>query len=141
MSKKLLVSKKTPIIISCFYDSLDPTSLPVGFSWAQTLYQDYGQDYNITILLHGECIQFGLNNETYEEKYNTTNPYASFLADQVKNGTRIVICNLCLHNDGFNDKQLLPYVKPIQFSIDFIAQSQLRGSLVVYDAQLAKSTS
>ena len=128
---------KTRIVISCFYGSPNPSSLPVGFSWAQILSDQYKKKYKITILLHGECIKFGLNSNTYQSKYGTPNPYADLLENLAKNKVKIVICDLCLHNDGFNDNQLLEFVKPIPFSIDFIAQSQLRGHLVVYDAQLS----
>ena len=38
---------------------------------------------------------------------------------------------------AYNDSELLSFIQPVPFSINFIAQSQLRGALVIYDAQLA----
>lgn len=134
--KKHKHSKKTDLVISCFYNSADPPTLPVGFNWAQILSTQYKKKYNVTILLHGSCIPYGLNNNTYKMKYDTINPFSDFLKKlSIENGVEIVICHLCLENDGFNDGQLLNFIKPIPFSINFIAQSQLKGSLVIYDAQ------
>lgn len=135
ISKKC--KKKTNLVISCFYDSNIPTELPVGFGWAQILSTQYKQKYNIIVLLHGENIRYGLNNKTYKEKYGIPNPYAKFLEKLfVKNNVVIVICHLCLVKDGINDDQLLKIVLPIPFSINFIAQMQLRGALAIYDAQM-----
>jgi intracellular sulfur oxidation DsrE/DsrF family protein len=128
--------KKTNLIISCFYNSPKPPTLPVGFEWALILSSQYKKKYNVTILLHGECIPYGLNNKTYKMKYGVPNPFADFLEKLfVKYKVIIVICHLCLKNDGYNNDQLLKFVLPIPFSINFIAQSQLRGDLVIYDAQ------
>lgn len=128
--------KRTRIVISCFNDSLDPTTLPVGFSWAEVLTSLYRKKYKVTILLHGDCIKFGLNSATYISKYGTTNPYENFLCELAEHKVKIVICDLCLQDDGFNPSELLTFVKPIPFSVDYIAQSQLKKRIVVYDAQL-----
>ena len=90
--------KKTNLIISCFYNSLYPPVLPVGFNWAQILSTQYKKKYNVSILLHGECISYGLNNETYVIKYGVPNPFADFLETVFLNDhVRIVICHLCCH--------------------------------------------
>ena len=70
---------KARLIISCFYDSLNPSTLPVGFSWVETLTKLYRKTYRITLLLHGKCIKFGLDSSAYKLKYRTENPYAEFL--------------------------------------------------------------
>ena len=127
--------KKTDLIISCFYDSFS-TALPVGFDWAQTLNQQFGEKYNVTILLHGENIKYGLSNAAYFETYGVDNPWASFLLAAMAHKVKVVICLLGLTKDGFTISQLLIGIKPVQFSIDFIAQSQLKGKLVIYDAQI-----
>lgn len=130
--------KKTKLVISCFYDAASTDQLPVGFSWIEILLEQYSSKYKVTILLHGNCLKFGLRCKPYFEKYHTNNPYADFLKKMHKLGAKIVICDLCLHRDGFSNEQLLKFVKPIPFSIDFIAQSQLKGALVVYDATLSR---
>jgi intracellular sulfur oxidation DsrE/DsrF family protein len=134
--------KKTNLLISCFYNSPNPSTLPIGFDWTQIISTEYEKKYNVTILLHGECIPHGLNNKTYEKKFGVPNPFADFLEKLfVKNKVVIVICHLCLANDGYNDDQLLKFILPIPFSINFIAQSQLKGYLVIYDAQIKNSHS
>lgn len=136
MSTRNICSKKTKLIISCFYGSNNPSVLPVGFDWAQILSTQYRTKYDITILLHGECIPYGLNNETYQMKYGTDNPFAKLLGElYFMQHVTIVICHLCLIKDGFNRNQLFKFVSPIPFSIDYIAQSQLEGKIVIYDAQ------
>lgn len=136
MNNRNICNRKTRLVISCFYGSSNPSILPVGFDWAQILSTQYRSRYDITILLHGECIRYGLNNETYQMKYGTVNPFANFLEEMHnKNHVTIVICYLCLTKDGFNRDQLLKVVTPIPFSIDYIAQSQLEGKIVIYDAK------
>lgn len=128
--------KKQSIVISCIYDSVTTTTLPVGFSWADVLTTKYSKKYKLTVLLHGECIKFGLNSSIYFKNYKSKNPYSKFLKELKKRGVKIVICKLCLNNDGFNVDQLLDFVEPIPFSIDFIARSEKKGKTVVYDAKL-----
>lgn len=132
-------NNKTKLVISCFYNSLSPPpDLPVGFNWTQVLVQDYSQIYDVTILIHGENIPYSLNDVAYQAKYGTPNPFADFLTEMKnKYKVKIVVCHLCLTNDGFTDSELLSFIQPVPFSINFIAQSQLRGDLVIYDAQLA----
>lgn len=131
---KKQVKLKQDLIISCFYNSAN-SNLPVGFDWAQTLLENY-KIYNVTILLHGQNIPYGLNNKVYKKTYNLDNPYICFFQTLVKKNLKIVICNLCLNKDGFNDSQLLPFVKPIPFSISYIAESEKCGKTVIYDAKL-----
>lgn len=127
--------EKQNLIISCFYNSAN-SNLPIGFDWAQTLLENY-KTYNVTILLHGQNIPYGLNNKVYKKTYNLDNPYICFFQTLVeKYSLKIVICNLCLNKDGFNDSQLLPFIKPIPFSISYIAESEKCGKTVIYDAKL-----
>lgn len=129
--------KRKGLVISCFYDSLNEDSLPTGFSWAKTLATTYKNKYKITILLHGENIKYGLKSSVYENNFGVPNPYESFLYElKNKNKVNIVICHLCLENDGYTKKNVLEFIKLIDFSIDYIAQSQLKGKFVIYDAQL-----
>jgi hypothetical protein len=129
------MTKKIRTVISCIYDG---TPMPIGFSWANTLATQFRKKYKQTILLHGECLKYGLNQEAYNSHFATPNPFAELLqtfSEQYR--IKIVICKLCLDNDGFNVDELLPFVKPIAFSVDFIAESQVkRNAIVVYDAQL-----
>src|SRR5438094_563425 len=106
--------KRTTIVISCIYDKSSSSSLPIGFSWANTLVTQFKDKYKVIVLLHGECLKYGLKSEVYKQHFGTPNPFAKFLAELK---SQIVICNLCLHEKGFNSKQLLPFVKPIPFSI------------------------
>jgi len=128
-------NKKIKTIISCIYDG---TPMPIGFSWVNTLAIKFKCKYKLTILLHGECLKYGLKSDIYQSYYGIPNPYATFLQQLVeKYKIKIVICELCLKNDGFNNTQLLPFIKPIPFSIDFIAESQAKKqAIVIYDAQL-----
>jgi hypothetical protein len=124
-------------IISCIHDGTTQSPIPVGFSWTETLASEFKGKYKLTILLHGECLKYGLKNEVYQKSFSVPNPFAKLLEKFHKHGIEIVICNLCLNNDGFDKTQLLYFVKPIAFSIDYIATEQAKnGSVVVYDAKL-----
>lgn len=126
---------KDEIVISCFYNSGN-SNVPVGFDWASVLLQQF-KNYSVTVLLHGQNIPFGLKNSVYQAKYGLNNPYSGYLLNLVKKyGLKIVICDLCLKNDGFDNKDLLSFVKPIPFSIDYIARSAKKGKTIIYDAQL-----
>ena len=115
------------LLISCFYDNLTTGQLPVGFTWAQDLVHHFRHKYDITLLLHGECLNYGLT---------LNNIFAGFLHHiSKKYHVKIVICELCLKQSGISNSQLLPFVKPIAFSVDYIAQYQLKGHPVIFDAQ------
>ncbi len=128
--------KKIRTIISCFYDG-EP--VPIGFSWSKTLATQFKGRYNQTILLHGDCLKYGLRSSAYRAKFGTENPFECYLYELFKcYKIRIVICQLCLEADGFKLSDLLPFVKPIAFSVDFIAQSQAKkGAVIIYDAKLS----
>jgi intracellular sulfur oxidation DsrE/DsrF family protein len=130
-------SKKIKTIISCIYDG---SPIPIGFSWANTLATRYECKYKQTVLLHGECLKYGLNSDVYQSIYGTPNPSATLLQQFVEQyKIKVVICELCLNNEGFNNSQLLPFIKPVPFSIDFIAESQAKEhAVVIYDAQLSQ---
>lgn len=118
--------QKTKLVISCFYGAVPPL-LPVGFEWANILSTDFKDKYKITLLFHGQCIHYGLKEN---------NNYAVFLNNLVKyQKVKIVICGVCLKNDGYSKKDLLPFIKIISFSIDYIAESQKKGAIVIYDAK------
>jgi hypothetical protein len=140
INKKLCEKKQKKIrtVISCIYDGTKQSPTPIGFSWAETLATKFKGKYNQTILLHGETLKYGLQSDVYKDNFGTPNPFESFLHRlSSKYAVKIVICDLCLNNDGFNQTQLLPFIKPITFSIDFIAQSQAnKHAVIVYDAQI-----
>lgn len=127
-------------IISCFNSVASGSSvnsLPVGFNWSQILITMYSNKYKVTALLHGDCLKYGLKEDVYFTTYGEANPYAGFLHSLYKKGVKIVLCHLCLTQDGFNDSDLLPFIKPISFSIDYILRKQTKPKhFVVYDAQL-----
>jgi intracellular sulfur oxidation DsrE/DsrF family protein len=120
--------KKIKLIISCFNSPQNPSELPVGFQWAQDLLIHFPHKYKITLLLHGGCIKDGI-------KPPKPTMISEFLTKLASHGVHVVICKLCLEQDGFKTSQLLPFIKPIKFSIDYIAESQLSGYIVIYDAQ------
>jgi hypothetical protein len=133
---------KSHALISCFYDNLSTdifkNDLPIGFSWIATLSNEpYKDKYKLTMLLHGECLKYGLNSESYQSVYGTDNPYGRFLKNIHERGVKIIICKLCLIKDGFSVNDLIHYIRPIPFSIDYILQYQRKcDHAVVYDAQI-----
>jgi hypothetical protein len=130
--------KRIRTVISCIHDGTTESPEPIGFSWANTLATMFKGKYKLTVLLHGECLKYGLTNDVYQNSYGSPNPFANLLQQfSTQYHIKIVICNLCLTNDGFNASQLLSFVKPIAFSIDFIAESQAKKhAVIVYDAKL-----
>lgn len=140
-SKKYDCCKKIKTVISCIYDGTESSPTPIGFNWAQTLATKFKGKYHITVLLHGENLKYGLKSSVYQENYGTPNPFESLLTTfYLQYKIKIVICEMCLTNDGFNNSQLLPFVKPIPFSIDYIATQQAeKCAVIIYDAQLSTS--
>jgi len=131
--------RKQKLIISCFYTSNPPNpgNIPVGFNWANILSTVFRKKYEITILLHGENIIYGVTNEAYENRFGQPNPYAAYLEQLHKQCVKVKICNLCLINSRFNDSQLMHFVKPVKFSIDYIAEQSKKGRTIIWDAQLS----
>lgn len=128
----------TRVVLSAIYTGTTSNPLPMAFSWCQTLASMYPGMYNQTLLLHGETLYYGLKNNVYQEKYGIANPFEEYLKNLVETyNVKIVICNLCLTNRGFNRKQLLPFIRPVPFSISYIIQTQIKkGAIVIYDAQI-----
>ena len=129
---------KQKLVISCFYNAIppNPENIPVGFNWANILSTTFKKKYKVTILLHGDNITYGLTNEVYQNSFGTPNPYSAYLEQLHKQCVRVKICQLCLSNSGFNDCQLMPFVKPVKFSIDYIAEQSKKGKTIIWDAQL-----
>jgi len=119
----LMVNKKIPLVISCYYDKPNDKPLPIGFSWAKILTTLYPNKYNLTLLLHGQCIPYGLDKES--------NPYKKLLTELVnKHNVTIIICDYCLHLLGYSNQELLSFVKPIPFSVNYLASVPAR---IIYD--------
>jgi len=98
-----------------------------GFFMAKILSEPpYKSKYKITILLHGGCLKYGLTNSAYQERYKEPNPYASFLTDMRQKNVKIKICQLCITKSGFKDDELLPFVKPVPYIIDYMLQFQTK---------------
>jgi intracellular sulfur oxidation DsrE/DsrF family protein len=92
---------------------------------------------DIIILLHGECLKYGLKSKVYRKTYGCrANPFAPFLLELRRKQVQIRICNLCLMQDGFDEQDLLEFVVPVPFSIDYLLQEEDRGAKVVYDSTL-----
>ena len=87
------------------------------------------------MLLHGGCLKYGLTNNAYLSHFGVPNPFESILVNEHNAGVNIVICQLCLTKDGFNDSELLNFIQPIPFSVQYLIQQQLAcGSIVIYDS-------
>ena len=132
-------AKRTTVVISCFNAGTESSPLPVGFSWGATLAreQTFCSSRQVILLLHGDCLKYGLTNLAYSNKYGCEkNPFARFLYELSTEGVQLKICHLCLVQNGFTDQDLLAFVVPVHFSIDYIIREQKRGAVIIYDSRL-----
>ena len=144
-------SSQIPMLISCFYDNAStkpPTQspVPVGFDWCKVLLDLFKSKYKITLLLHGTNIKYGLNDTKYDSLYphssTNGNPFANMLQKFNSVGVTIKICEYCLVNEGLVNSDVLSFVEPVTFAIDYIAEYQLTQNestfkaIVVYDSTL-----
>jgi intracellular sulfur oxidation DsrE/DsrF family protein len=136
-----------PMLISCFYDNSSTTPptqshVPVGFDWCKVLLNLFENKYKITLLLHGTNIKYGLNDKKYNSLYTNGNPFANMLQKFNSAGVTIKICEYCLVNEGLANKDLLSFVEPVTFAVDYIAEYQLTQNestfkaIVIYDATI-----
>jgi len=87
------------------------------------------------LLLHGANLPFGLSDAYYRATHhNAPNPFQGLLQSFVSRGVLVKICELCLVDAHFNNTELLPFVTPVPFSIDYIIEEQFAGAAVVYDS-------
>ena len=78
---------------------------------------------------------FGLSDAYYRATHhNAPNPFQGLLQSFVSRGVLVKICELCLVDAHFNNTELLPFVTPVPFSIDYIIEEQFAGAAVVYDS-------
>ncbi|AYV83936.1 MAG: hypothetical protein Hyperionvirus14_25 [Hyperionvirus sp.] len=120
----------TVVVMSCYEDGAPP----VSFKWTDILVTRFGErDYEITMVLHGGCLKYALRSSKYP---GGTNPYKEMLKVLAKKYcVKIVVCHLCLVENGYKSEDVLPFVKEIPFSIEYIIQAQVEeNAKVVYDA-------
>lgn len=120
------------ILISCVYDA-DWPEIPTGFNIAETI-KKFG-NYKIKILLHGNCLKYALDDKQYNKTYNTNNPFKEFLLTLFeKKHVSIKVCEKCLKDDGFNNSDLLKFVKPVKYSMDYIIkQEKYKNYQILWD--------
>lgn len=110
------------ILFSCFKDG-ESNEIPLGLDWANTLIKLFPKKYKITVLLHGKCIKYSMQNSKYKK----------LLRKMHKKGIHFKVCEYCLIKDGYNIKNLINFIKPIKFSIDYIAKYQSKCIPVIFD--------
>jgi len=111
------------ILLSCFNDSTND-ELPVALDWAKTLLNLFPNKYRITVLLHGECIKYSLKKNNRRKK---------IIKKLHNDGVRFRVCKYCLENDGFSIDDVIRFIKPIKFSVDYIVKCQSRGIHIIND--------
>jgi len=118
------------VVISCFNDG----NPPIGFKWTSILLDKFEKrHYKITLVLHGDCLKYSLRSSKYPD--GNKNPYKNLLKIYTDYGVHIVVCELCLNELGYTNKDILSFVKPIPFSIDFIIQKQVQcNAVIIYDS-------
>ncbi len=112
-----LYTSPQQLVISC--TSING-NIPKALQWADVLVRDYPGKYDITIVLHGEALKLGLTN----------NPHQTIMAGLAKQGVKFRICQLCLNEQSpeikkdkkYAESTLLDFVKPVPFSVDYIAK-------------------
>lgn len=73
--------------------------------------------------MHGDCIKYSLENSKYEK----------LLKKLHRKGVHFRVCGYCLDKDGYNIKNVIHFIKPIKFSVDYIAKYQSRCIPVIFD--------
>lgn len=124
------------LIISSFYAGADPNKMPLGFVWTYDLLNHFPGKYDITVMLHGETLKYGMKPDAYRRLFSENNPWKSTLRDLSEKGVKIVACELCIRQNGYPTESYLDFVKLVPFSVDYFASRQTKGAIVVYDAQL-----
>lgn len=141
--RKICGRKRRRVIISCYNAGTETNTgqvLPVGFGWVNDLISlKDNKKRKLIALLHGECLKYGLKNSVYKAKFGTNNPFKKLLQNWATNdGVSIKICNLCLTQNGYTVADILPFVQPVPFSIQYIINQQSSSSskpaVVIYDS-------
>lgn len=133
--------KKTHLVISCYNNAFNPIELPTGFTWTQDFVMLYPNKYRLTMLLHGGCLYYGLKSDVFEAKFGFPNPFVGFLTQiHFDHHVTIKICQFCVTNDEFTDADLLDFVEPVPFGVNYLVQQELRGAIIIYDARFLPIT-
>lgn len=125
--------EKKKVIISCFNPGTETNTtqvLPVSFQWINDLISlGDARRWKLIALLHGGCLKYGLRNSVYYKKFGTNNPFKDLISGWRKVGISIKICDLCLKQNGYNPStNILPFIRTVPFSIQYIVQQQTRSS-------------
>jgi len=120
----------TYVVMSCFADGTPP----VSFKWTEILVTRFKKrDYKITMVLHGDCLKYALRSSKYPGGKNPYKQMLKTLSEQYC--VNIVVCHLCLVDDGYTTADVLSFIKEIPFSIDYIIQAQVdENAKVIYDS-------
>lgn len=120
------------VIMSAYQANPTPGSLPVAFNWMNILSANFTSSQRAyVLLLHGACLSYGL-----KSRPGLVNPFESFLTSLHSRGVSIKICHLCMDQNGFLVTELMSFVEPVAFSVDYLIQQQevYPEAIVLYDS-------
>lgn len=110
------------VILSAFNGG---TPLPLAFQWMDILATNFTKPTRrYVLLLHGDTLLFGLSGSSF----------SAFLTGLHDRGVHVRICLLCLRLSGHDVSELLPFVVPVAFSVDYMATEAAAGAVVIYDS-------
>jgi intracellular sulfur oxidation DsrE/DsrF family protein len=115
-----LYNQPQKLVISAASGKPDKDNIPAGLQWAAILVRDYPGKYDITVVLHGSTIKYGL----------TENPQQTIMTSLNKLGVKFVICDMCLKeqlpeiqkDSQYKTATTLDFIKPVSFNADYIAE-------------------
>lgn len=137
MGKSKQLRKRT--IISCGNYGRSYTDVPLGINWCGRMALQYNNN-RIICLLHGNCLEFGLNSESYRKLYRTANPFEKNIKELLDAGVKVKVCKLCWDNAKYPPNGLIPGVKFVDFSIKYIIDMGYQGHQTVYDFNIGALT-
>ncbi len=127
------------VVFSAYQDVAVQGSVPPGFGWCQIMVDSFNNISSpraFELLLHGFTLKYGLNGASYNKEFKMPNPQEGALMALHGKGVRILICEYCLRQHNYTRQDLLPFVTPVPFSVDYIIDRGERGAQIIYDPYL-----
>lgn len=122
------------MLISAASPPLPGGTLPLGFQYANGVLAVSPRRYDLHIVLHGVTDKYALTNERYFALYGENNPYLELLSGYSLAGIKLYVCDFCLKNSSstITNADILPFVKPVPFSLNFIYDEAKAGYFTVW---------
>jgi intracellular sulfur oxidation DsrE/DsrF family protein len=85
------------------------------------------ENLNVAVVIHAAATNTVINNEAYQKKYETDNPYLDLYKELSEAGVELIVCGQSLMMYRNDAKDVVPQVKIATSALTAVSTYQLKG--------------